>query len=95
MPDTRDYDYFVNKPGCNQVWEMARGKEQPDSITFYDTDEKEHNRILINNRYTVTPWVSEDKLTINLFGVQDNCVEICPLKYPNKGRGLVDGKFRI
>ena len=48
---------------------MARGKEQPDSITFYDTDEKEHNRILINSRYTVTPWVSEDKLTINLFGV--------------------------
>ena len=74
---------------------MARGKEQPDSITFYDTDEHEHNRILINNRYTVTPWVSEDKLTINLFGIQENCVEICPFKYPNLGRGLVDGKFRI
>ena len=69
MPDTRGYDHFVNTPNCNQVWEMARGKEQPDEITFGDTDAHEHNRILINNRYKVTPWVSEGPLTINLFGV--------------------------
>ena len=74
---------------------MGRGKSQPDSITFYDTDEHDFNRILIKNRFQITPWVSHDVMVIQMLGVTQNFVHLDPENYPDKGEGLVEGQFRI
>ena len=60
MPNTRLYEHFYNDEGCNQIWRMGRGRDQPDAITFYDVHIHEYNTILSLNRIQVTPWVSHD-----------------------------------
>jgi len=48
----------------------------------------------MTNQVSVTPWISQDEMVLQFFGVTDQCVEIKPDAVGAK-KGLVDGQFRI
>jgi len=94
MPNSKKYEHFYNDPDCNQIFRMGRGRTQPDAITFNDVNAWDHNSLLITNRFSVTPWVSHDQMVIQMFGQTDQCVAV-RVDEEARGRGLVDGTFRI
>lgn len=94
MPNTRHYEHFYNDEGCNQIFVMGRGREQPDAITFYDIHVHEYNMILSLDRKEITPWVTHDQMVLQFFGVTEQCVDLWT-EMEGMGRGLVDGQFRI
>jgi hypothetical protein len=63
MPNSRHYEHFYDRDGdrCNQIWEMGRGRVQPDAITFGHIPPHTHNVILSRERMSMTPWVTHDQ----------------------------------
>ena len=96
MPGTRQYEHFFDLAGCNQVWNMGRGRTQPDAITFYDVPAHEHNVILSTDRTSITPWVTHDERVLQFFGVTDSCVELyVDDATAGSGQGLAPNQWRI
>ena len=96
MPSTRLYEHFYDLAGCNQVWNMGRGRTQPDAITFYDVPAHEHNVILSTERTSITPWVTHDERVLQFFGVTDSCVELyVDDATAGSGQGLAPNQWRI
>ena len=96
MPSTRHYEHFYDLAGCNQVWNMGRGRTQPDAITFYDVPAHEHNVILSTDRTSITPWVTHDERVLQFFGVTDQCVELyVDDDTAGSGQGLAPNQWRI
>ena len=96
MPNTRHYEHFYDARGCNQIWEMGRGRVQPDAITFYDVGPHERNVILSRDRMSLTPWVTHDERVLQFFGITDQCVELyVESEGLNEGQGLATNQWRI
>ena len=94
MPNTRHYEHFYDTAGCNQIWEMGRGRVQPDAITFYDVPAHERNVILSRDRMSLTPWITHDERVLQFFGITDQCVELY-VENENSGQGLASNQWRI
>ena len=96
MPNTRHYEHFYDTAGCNQIWELGRGKIQPDAITFYDVPKHEHNVLVSRERMSLTPWVTHDERVLQFFGITDTCVELyVESEVEGSGQGLATNQWRI
>ena len=97
MPNSRHYEHFYDAgDGCNQIWEMGRGRVQPDAITFYDVPAHEHNVILSRDRTSMTPWVTYDQRVLEFRGITDTCVELyVEDESSTTGQGLATNQWRI
>ena len=96
MPNTRHYEHFFDTAGCNQIWELGRGRVQPDAITFYDVPAHEHNVLISRDRMSLTPWVTHDERVLQFFGITDTCVELyVQNEGPTFGQGLATNQWRI
>ena len=95
MPNTRHYEHFYDTAGCNQIWEMGRGRVQPDAITFYDVPAHERNVIISRERMSLTPWVTHDERVLQFFGITDECVELYTGAEDGSGLGLATNQWRI
>ena len=101
MPNTRHYEHFYDTAGCNQIWELGRGRIQPDAITFYDVPAHEHNVLLSRERMSLTPWVTHDERVLQFFGITDTCVELYvenefeDTNFNPYGQGLATNQWRI